>query len=378
LKVSANSAVIYDLRFETLQIPFKVGFRHSSAAREETSSVWVEAVTRAGSRGLGESCPRPYVTGETIETAQRFFSHHQADIRERVTGLASLRDWMDAHVSDIDANPAAWCAIELALLDAFARDAGAAVEQFLSLPPLAGRFRYTAVLGDAPAPAFRASAEQYRQYGFRDFKVKLSGDVERDSQKLAVLSNWPEPVCVRADANNFWQTADDAIAALRMLNRTFYAIEEPIEAGRYAELARVSAALGCPIVLDESVRRATELAELPGAPQGWIVNVRVSKMGGLLRSLAVVDAARSASIGVIVGAQVGETSLLTRAALPVARAAGGQLVAQEGAFGTFLLERDICSPTLAFGAGGVLDAANYLELTTPGFGLTRADHPSVS
>jgi hypothetical protein len=33
-------------------------------------------------------------------------------------------------------------------------------------------------------------------------------------------------------------------------------------------------------------------------------------------------------------------------------------VAQEGAFGTFLLERDICDPPLMFGAGGILEASS--------------------
>ena len=79
-----------------------------------------------------------------------------------------------------------------------------------------------------------------------------------------------------------------------------------------------------------------------------------------------------AGIGVIVGAQVGETSLLTRAALTVARAAGDALVAQEGAFGTFLLERDVCDPPLMFGAGGVLDASAHPMLTAPGLGVWQA------
>jgi hypothetical protein len=92
-------------------------------------------------------------------------------------------------------------------------------------------------------------------------------------------------------------------------------------------------------------------------------------MGGLLRSLDVIREAHTCNIGVIVGAQVGETSLLTRAALPVAQAAGDRLVAQEGAFGTFLLERDVCDPPLMFGAKGQLDISSYPSLTSPGFGL---------
>ena len=66
---------------------------------------------------------------------------------------------------------------------------------------------------------------------------------------------------------------------------------------------------------------------------------------------------------------MGETSLLTRAALTVAKAAGSALVAQEGAFGTFLLERDICDPPLMFGKGGVLDASAHERLAGAGWGL---------
>jgi L-alanine-DL-glutamate epimerase-like enolase superfamily enzyme len=38
----------------------------------------------------------------------------------------------------------------------------------------------------------------------------------------------------------------------------------------------------------------------------WIANVRVSKMGGLLRCLEFVKAARARSLGIIVGSHVGE------------------------------------------------------------------------
>jgi hypothetical protein len=82
----------------------------------------------------------------------------------------------------------------------------------------------------------------------------------------------------------------------------------------------------------------------------------------------VIAGARARGIGVIVGAQVGETSLLTRAGLTAARAASDALVAQEGAFGTFLLQRDVCDPPLMFGAGGMLDASAHPMLTAPGLG----------
>jgi L-alanine-DL-glutamate epimerase-like enolase superfamily enzyme len=147
-------------------------------------------------------------------------------------------------------------------------------------------------------------------------------------------------------------------------------VEEPIAPGLYAELARIAVRLGCKVILDESFLRVSQIDQLAGDPGAWIINLRVSKMGGLLRSLAVAAAARDARIRLVVGAQVGETSLLTRAALTVAHASRDILAAQEGAFGTLLLDRDICDPPLMFGAAGVLDVSTYPALDRPGFGLT--------
>ena len=69
------------------------------------------------------------------------------------------------------------------------------------------------------------------------------------------------------------------------------------------------------------------------------------------------------------GAHVGETSILTRAALTVAAHAGDALLAQEGAFGTTLLRRDLVSPVLMFGRKAELEIATMLDPATPGSGL---------
>jgi len=323
-----------------------------------------------GVRGCGESCPREYVTGESLDTAQAFFRLHGPTLREHIVDLASLRKWLASMVRDVDRNPAAWCAIELAILDALAKDANQTVEGLLSLPELQGKFFYTAVLGDAQPQAFSATVDQYRLLGFSDFKLKLSGDLERDRAKIAIIRDIEmESVRVRVDANNLWGDADDAIRFLGALDYRFFAVEEPIGPNRYDELARMSDQLGCRIILDESLLRVEQLNALPDPAARWVINLRVSKMGGLIRSLDVVEAARRAAVGIIVGAQVGETSLLTRAGLIAARAAGDGLIAQEGAFGTRLLARDVCDPPLMFGQGGVLDASAFPSLRRPGFGI---------
>lgn len=132
----------------------------------------------------------------------------------------------------------------------------------------------------------------------------------------------------------------------------------------------MAAITGARIVLDESLLRREQLESLATDPDRWVLNLRVSKLGGLLRTLEVAAEAREKGIEIVVGCQVGETSLLTRAALTVAQACAGRgLRAQEGAFGTHLLAWDVLNPPLMFGAGGVLNVEDRGFDVSAGFGL---------
>jgi L-alanine-DL-glutamate epimerase-like enolase superfamily enzyme len=353
----------------SLEIPFKTAFAHASASRDTTHSLWVEARMRDGATGYGEGCPRDYVTGETLEGALAFVARFTDIWPKEIRDAETLATWTRTHRAEIDANPAAWCAVELALLDAFSHQAGKTIEALLGLPAIAGKFRYTAVIGDAAAKRFGAELSRYRQAGFRDFKIKLSGDLQRDVDKVALLdAAGITPDSVRADANNLWTDAGEAIRFLSSLDFRFKALEEPLRAGDHAGMNAIAAETGCSIILDESLLRADQLSSFADSPARWIVNLRISKMGGLIRSLELLELVRRSQLGVIIGAHVGETSLLTRAALAIANAGRDLLVAQEGAFGTHLLEHDVIDPPIMFGAGGTLDASQLPAGT--GFGVS--------
>lgn len=361
---------IASLELKPLRIPFRVAFKHASAERNETQAVLAIARSADGLTGYGEGCPRDYVTGETDASVVDFFETHRNDIVSTVTDLPSLRAWCDRHETDIDKNPAAWCAIELALLDLIAKHDNRPVEALLGLPLLIGPFVYSAVLGAMGAKQFTETLGRYRKLGLRDYKIKLSGDAERDRGNIAILrAAGIAPTQVRADANNLWSDHDVARDYLQSLDFPFTAIEEPLRAGQFADLARLAVELATRIVLDESLTRENQLAQLPGPTRQWIVNLRVSKMGGLLRSLAVAQRCHEKGLAMVVGAQVGETSLLTRAALIVVQAARDIVIAQEGAFGTMLLESDAVQPALMFGAAGELDMSSFQLERLPGFGL---------
>lgn len=218
-----------------LAIAFRTSFSHAAATRAQTESIWVEAKLRDGSAGHGEGCPRDYVSGETLEGALAFVSRHRAEWIEQIRDADTLKAWIEGNRARIDANPAAWCAVELALLDAFARNAGKTVEALLGLPAIGGTFHYSAVLGDADAQRFQAELARYRQAGFGAFKIKLSGDAPRDRAKVHALeAAGIAAAAVRADANNLWSDAREATRFLAELGYGFSALEEPLRAGDHA------------------------------------------------------------------------------------------------------------------------------------------------
>lgn len=351
-----------------MAIPFRQVFRHASAERDKAAAVRVTAAGLDGAVGYGEGCPREYVTGESLSSATRFIERHRDSVAATVHDLASLKAWMADRRDEIDRNPAAWGALELALLDLLSRQASLPVEAYLGLPRLGSVFAYTAVIGVGSAEQSAATLAQYRTLGMTDFKLKLSGDPAVDGRIIGLLRDAP-PRRVRVDANNLWSDLAAARDHLLGLDYPFFAIEEPFQAGRYDLMQALGEAIDARIILDESALGVDQIAPLAANPERWIVNLRVSKMGGLLRSLEVIEACRRHGIAIIVGAQVGETSLLTRAALTAATAAGDLLIAQEGAFGTFLLTADPFEPELRFGAGGQLEIASHGLADRPGFGL---------
>jgi sterol desaturase/sphingolipid hydroxylase (fatty acid hydroxylase superfamily)/L-alanine-DL-glutamate epimerase-like enolase superfamily enzyme len=352
------------LDVHSLAIPFTSSVRHASAERQTTQAVWV-SVRSGGLSGHGEGCPREYVTAEDLGGALAFCDAYREEWLEEIRGLEDLRRWVAGNALEIDRHPAAWCAVELALLDLFARGEGCSVETLLGLSSLRGDFVYSAILGDVEPESFAAHLQYYRSQNFRSYKMKLSGDFARDRAKVDILSK--AGIRVRADANNLWADAGTAADYLLALEYDFTAVEEPLQSRDFEGMRALAERLSCPLILDESLTKKADLNRLDD-PQRWICNLRISKLGGLLRSFDVLASAQALGTRVVVGAHVGETSLLTRAALPLARAAAASLYAQEGGFGTHLLERDVVAHSLRFTEGGCLRIAPERG-ALPGWGL---------
>jgi L-alanine-DL-glutamate epimerase-like enolase superfamily enzyme/pyrroloquinoline quinone (PQQ) biosynthesis protein C len=350
-----ESITVYRLR-----IPFHQSFRHALQSREESDAVVVKVTDAEGRSGFGESLPRSYVTGETTDAmvahvrerlAPAIFAETLAPGWETLEYLQSaLPDWtkVDQDNRGVIAWNAAYCAVELALLDWSLRTDHCALADLLA--PVRAEVVYSGVISaDAPADA-AALARRMARLGLRHIKVKVgAGD---DIARLEAVRKAAGPdVELRADANGAW-SAPEAIANLRQLDRfKLRAIEQPVAAGDFAGMKQVREESGMPVMADESLvtlEQARRLIEMKAADY---FNIRLSKCGGIAGSLAVAKLAEDAGIKIQVGAQVGETGILSAAGRTFA-AHLPALAFAEGSFGTWLLAEDLTFENLAFGMGG--------------------------
>jgi L-alanine-DL-glutamate epimerase-like enolase superfamily enzyme len=346
-----------------LALPFRFEFSHARATRARGASVVVRLADDRGRVGWGEGAPRAYVTGEDVDDARRFLA---TDLVPRVVGteaatledaaelFASLRDSFDGH-------NAAFCALELALLDLAGRAEGRSAGELLG-PVTQDEVRYGAVLSAGSTEKAVATAARAREAGFRDFKAKVGDDAAGDLALLREVRDVIGPeASLRIDANGAWSSREEALERLTaMAELGVAAAEEPLEPHDLDGLAWLTSRSPVPIVADESLASLADARRLAERRACHVFNVRVSKLGGMLAAAQAVDIARDAGLAWMLGAHVGESALLSAAGRHVAtRRPGGRWF--EGSYGALLLEEDVADFTAADGRGA--------SVTAPGLGV---------
>jgi L-alanine-DL-glutamate epimerase-like enolase superfamily enzyme len=323
--------------FRLLEIPFKVSFKHNSASRKVTSTIWVE-ISRGECVGIGEGCPRSYVTGESEESCVAFISGRRESLL-MVEDYQSLLVWRESNISEIENNPAAWCAIELAFLDLFAQESNQSINELMGEMYIPQELKYSAILGDSAPGVWEKLCDWHLENEMSNFKLKLNGDVRIDTDRINYILNKNSKSKIRVDANNMWGSVEEGVAYLNELPLGLNGVEEPLKFPDWKGTNNMSHLLTYPIILDEHFCQYSDLLKIE-SPQSMIVNLRVSKCGGLINSIAMGKKALELGMKVIVGAQVGETSALTRAGFLLSSALSHKVWAHEGAYGKLLLEED--------------------------------------
>jgi L-Ala-D/L-Glu epimerase len=342
----------------TAELPFRFSFGHARAARRSSTNVYVRMHLDDGTVGYGEGVPREYVTGETVETAVDALAEHLGPAlagREIGDADAVPTIFDDAlGPAAASAGPtvdlAARCALELAYLDACGRHFGRSVRAWLA-PAADGPVRYDAVIPFFGPGTLAAIALAVKAAHIDKVKIKVGADLDADLRALRLLRRvLGADADVRVDANAAW-TADQALAAIEQMRRyRISAVEQPVAATDIDGLVRLTAATPEKIIVDESLRTVDEALALARASACDAFNIRVSKCGGLLRSRRIAQIAAQHELACVVGAQVGESGLLSAAGRHLAASIRPRYL--EGSAGRLLLRRDLTHENVMPGWGG--------------------------
>jgi L-Ala-D/L-Glu epimerase / N-acetyl-D-glutamate racemase len=355
---SRATSAIESVTIYKLAIPFHQAFHHATQSRTESDAIVVRIKDRSGATGYGEALPRPYVTGETCDSAiahirdvlvLAIFSQSWIPGWPLFDTLAAVRhEWTRSTQSTVIAWNAAFCAIELALLDWGLKSLDSALADFL--PPARREVIYSGVISSGQPAEAAALAKRMVKFGLRQLKIKVGTADDYERVRAVRQAVGPE-IALRADANGAW-SADEAIEQLnRLMPFNLMLIEQPVAAGDIAGLKRVRQETGVPTMADESLVTADQARQLIEQHACDYFNVRLSKNGGITGSLAIAKLAADNGIKLQVGAQVGETAILSAAGRTFA-AHLPELACAEGSFGTWLLSEDVAFEDVSFGYGG--------------------------
>ncbi len=346
-----------------ITLPFRFAFKHSLASRSKSENLIVRVVITDGATsfvGYGEGIPRDYVTGENptgaVQSVSReyvplFLNRSFADAHQVVSTLQS--EWAKLK---LDSRPqgASWCAFELAVLDAAGKCAGKTVSDLIGGRPVGNdAIRYGAVIPFGGKKALSAMLWFYKLYGFKTVKIKVGKDLDLDLYRLRVARAVLGPnVTLRVDANCAWSLDETVHAAEQMRPFGVKSYEQPVPADQLEGLAAITKAIPEQILADESLCTVNDARYLADNKICSAFNIRVSKVGGILAARQIAAIAREAGIACHMGAQVGESGILSAAGRAFA-SLEPRFDNYEGSNNLFLLKHDITDENLNVGFGGL-------------------------
>ncbi|MBD3336528.1 MAG: dipeptide epimerase [Candidatus Eisenbacteria bacterium] len=203
-------------------------------------------------------------------------------------------------------------ALDLALHDALSRRLALPLHRFLGLPRPRPATSASLSVGEDD----RAVIEEARAWvgrGFRHLKLKMATATD-PSLPLRVRDAVGDAAAIRVDGNQAW-SLEQALEIFPHLERAGVEFcEQPVAVGESAVCAAIRRETRVPIYLDEEVTGPADVARVwrHGGVDG--VNVKVTKCGGLRRSLETIRMARRLGLRVMIGCYF-ESSLATAAAV---------------------------------------------------------------
>lgn len=270
-----------------VELPLREGNYKWSGGKSVTvfDSTIVGVETDTGHVGYGEVCPLgPFYLpayADGVRAGLRELGPHLIGFDPRE--LSKLNHRMDAALKG---HPYVKSGIDIACWDLLGQATGLPVCVLLG-----GRYGesvrlYRAISQEAPEK-MAANVSEYRAAGYTRFQLKVGGDPDQDIERIRQVRAILKPTDrLVADANTGW-TQHEAMRVVRAVRDLDVYIEQPCLT--YEECLAVRRNTDHPFVLDENVDGLEMLLRAKADLAMDVVNLKISKLGGLTKTKQVRD-----------------------------------------------------------------------------------------
>lgn len=290
-----------EIEVRTEPVPLTRPYTIAYKSVEAVHLISLRLVTERGTIGVGSASPAPAVTGETLEAAEGALGDE--NVQALLDPLAALDARQAARELSgaFQATPAAGAALDMALLDIWAREQGRPLADALGREHEALPTSITIGIKDAEATL--AEAEEYLGRGFRILKVKLGHSVDEDIGRLRRLRERVGPtVALRVDPNQGYGIDDLRRFFRETSGLDLEFVEQPVKANLTGTLQDLGVAERRRIALDESLQTPKDAQRWARAPQpAGIFNIKLMKCGGITAALEIAATAQEAGIDLMWG-----------------------------------------------------------------------------
>ena len=276
--------LIEQVELRIVRLPLVRPFQTSSSRKDHLDHILVR-VAAAGAVGWGEcaSPSDPYYCPETTETCWHI-------LRDFLAPLVLGREWstideMVGLFSRVKGNRFARAGLEMACWDLMARTRG------VPLYSLLGGSRSEILSGvslgiESHVEILLDLIARYLDEGYRRIKLKIAPGWDVEVVRR-VRDRYPA-IPLQVDANSAYTLED--LPAMKTLDEFgLILIEQPLADDDIVDHARLQESLKTPICLDESIHSVADARKALDLGACRIINIKVSRLGGLLEARRVHD-----------------------------------------------------------------------------------------
>lgn len=285
------------VELRVVRMPLVRAFATSSSQKSHIQHILVRVESADGLVGWGEcaSPADPYYCPETTETCWHL-------LNDFLVPAVLGRDWqtIDEVVGfyrRVKGNNFAKAGLEMACWDLLAR------AEDRSLAALLGGERRAIESGvslgiERDLGQTFAQIDQYIAEGYQRIKLKIAPGHDVDVVR-AVRERYPD-LPLQVDANSAY-TLEDIETFRRLDEFHLLLIEQPLAHDDIVDHAVLQRAITTPVCLDESIHSAADARKALELGSGRVINIKVSRVGGLREAKRVHDVCRAQGVPVWCG-----------------------------------------------------------------------------